>query len=126
MSKKQVRLIIDKGARGKQYFLRGHYSWFALGFSILNFTLIFNNLLIKNLDFVPAALKSYATFFLIFGAIYFPLATIIGYLDFKKGTFAAEQRLSKELSPIWQEVFKRLEDIENNQIKILQNLKNEN
>ena len=96
--KKQARFIIDKGARGKQYFLRGHNSWFALGFSILNFTLIFNNLLVKNLDFVPDFLKSYATFFLIFLAIYVPLATIIGYLDFKKGTFAAEQKLSKELS----------------------------
>ena len=115
-----MRLIIDKGARLKQYFLRGHNAWFALAFSILNFTLIFNNLLIKNLDFVPDYLKSYATFFLVFGLLYFPTAAIVGYLDFKKGTFAAEQNLTKEISPIWQEVFNRLEQIEKNQKKILE------
>lgn len=124
--KRQIRFTIDKGARLKQYFLRGHNAWFALAFSILNFTLIFNNLLVKNLDFVPDYLKSYATFFLVFGFFYFPTAALVGYLDFKKGTFAAEQNLTKEISPIWQEVFSRLEQIEKNQKKILETQSDKN
>ena len=110
--KTELRKMIDQGSRFKQYFLRGHNSWFALIFSLLNFTLIFYNLLFKNLFFIPEILKSYSIFFLIFGSLYFPLAAIIGWLDFKKGTFKAEQELSLEISPIWQELFKKLSNLE--------------
>ena len=111
-AKTKLRKLIDRGARLKQYFLRGHNSWFALAFSLLNFTLIFYNLLFKNLFFIPEILKSYLIFFLIFGSMYFPLAAIIGWLDFKKGTFKAEQALTLEISPIWKEVFMKLNNLE--------------
>ncbi|MFX1282820.1 MAG: hypothetical protein ACFFB5_04160 [Promethearchaeota archaeon] len=107
-----ARKGIDSGARLKQYFLRGHNAWFALAFSLLNFTLIFYNLLFKNLFFIPEILKSYSIFFMIFGSIYFPLAAILGWLDYKKGTYKAEIGLVKEISPIWNEVFKKLSNLE--------------
>ncbi|MHA2239174.1 MAG: hypothetical protein ACXAB2_12505, partial [Candidatus Hodarchaeales archaeon] len=70
----------------RQYFLRGHSSWFALGFSLINFTLIFYNLLFVNLYFIPEIFKSFSIFFIIFACLYLPTASLLGYLDFKKGT----------------------------------------
>ncbi len=107
-----LRKLIDRLARLKQYFLRGHSAWFALAFSLLNFTLIFYNLLFKNLVFIPEILKSYSIFFMIFGSMYFPIAAILGWLDFKKGTYKAEQALALEISPIWKEVFVKLTNLE--------------
>ena len=124
MSKKLFfRRWIDKLSVVKQYFLRGHNSWFALAFAIINFTLIFYQLLFVNLYFVPAVLKSYLVFFIVFGILYFPLATVIGYLDFRKGTFSAEQNLQKEVSPVWKEVFTRLSKIEHDNQTIIELLK---
>ncbi|MFX1507168.1 MAG: hypothetical protein ACFFDC_13895 [Promethearchaeota archaeon] len=111
-TKKMLRKLIDRLARLKQYFLRGHNSWFALAFSLLNFTLIFYNLLFKNLFFIPEILKSYLIFFMIFSSIYFPLTIILGWLDFKKGTYKAEQALALEISPIWNQVFTKLTNLE--------------
>ena len=111
-TKTMLRKLIDRLARLKQYFLRGHSAWFALAFSLLNFTLIFYNLFFKNLFFIPEILKSYSIFFMIFGSMYFPIAAILGWLDFKKGTYKAEQALALEISPIWKEVFMKLTNLE--------------
>ncbi|MHA2244714.1 MAG: hypothetical protein ACXADY_07060 [Candidatus Hodarchaeales archaeon] len=121
-TKTNLRKLIDRSARLKQYFLRGHNAWFALGFSLLNFTLIFYNLLFKNLFFIPEILKSYTIFFLIFGSMYFPLAAILGWLDFKKGTYKAEQALTLEISPIWKEVFIKLNNLEKSNELLLSEL----
>jgi hypothetical protein len=111
-TKKMLRKLIDRLARLKQYFLRGHNAWFALAFSLLNFTLIFYNLLFIKLFFIPEILKSYSIFFMIFGSIYFPFTIILGWLDFKKGTYKAEQALALEISPIWNQVFTKLTNLE--------------
>ncbi|OLS24180.1 MAG: hypothetical protein HeimC3_20790 [Candidatus Heimdallarchaeota archaeon LC_3] len=120
VKKSSLRLYIDRSSRLKQYFLRGHNAWFALAFSLLNFTLIFYKLFLESLDFIPEEFKSYAIFVIIFGITYFPLSTILGYLDLKKGTFNAEQKLSREISPIWKELFSRIENLENNGEKIVE------
>lgn len=110
--KTSLRNKIDILARVKQYFLRGHGSWFALLLSLVQFTLIAYNDLFKNLFFVPDIFKSYLLFFLIFILTYFPIATFFGYLDYRKGTFSAEQELTAQMSPIWKDVFGRLDSIE--------------
>ncbi len=120
--KKLLRNAIDEGARLRQYFLRGHGNWFALMFSLINFTLIFYNLLFKNLFFVPEFLKSFSVFFIIFGIIYFPVAVIVGWLDFRKGTYRAEQQLTREISPIWREVFSKLDRLEEQNIVLQKSL----
>jgi hypothetical protein len=122
-TKKFLRKVIDEGARVRQYFLRGHGNWFALMFSLINFTLIFYNLLFVNLYFVPEYLKSFSVFFIIFGIIYFPVATIIGWLDFKKGTYKAEQQLARKISPIWKEVFTKLDHLEKQNQEVLMSIK---
>ncbi|MFX0050463.1 MAG: hypothetical protein ACFE8U_04135 [Candidatus Hermodarchaeota archaeon] len=118
-----LRKWIDKGGRVRQYFIRGHSNWFALVLSLINFTLIFYNLLFKNLFFVPDVLKSYSVFFIIFGVLYFPMAAILGWLDFKKGTYKAEQVLTMEVSPIWREVFQKLQNLEEANVILLSELK---
>lgn len=123
-SKTSLRKNIDKGSRLKQYFLRGHNAWFALVFSIMNFTLIFYDLLFIDLYFVPSWLKNYSTFLFVFGIIYFPLSSILGYLDFKKGTYAAEASMQKELNPVTKEMFQKLDKIESDNQKILELLDN--
>jgi len=123
-TKKQLRVIIDKGARLRQYFLRGHSSWFALAFSLINFTLIFYNLLFVNLYFIPEIFKSFSIFFIIFCTLYLPFAMLIGYLDYKKGTYSAEQQLTKELSPVWREVFAKFTVLEKQNQELLNALQN--
>jgi uncharacterized membrane protein YbhN (UPF0104 family) len=128
VTKNHLRVIIDRGARMRQYFLRGHSSWFALAFSLINFTLIFYNLLFVNLFFIPEIFKSFSIFFIIFACLYLPIASLIGYLDFKKGTYKAEQQLTKEVSPVWREVFEKftvLEKQNQDLLNALQNIKNE-
>ncbi len=122
-TKKFLRKAIDEGARLRQYFLRGHGNWFALIFSLINFTLIFYNLLFKNLFFIPEVLKSFSVFFIVFGIIYFPIAVIVGWLDFKKGTYKAEQQLTRDISPIWKEVFNKLDSLEKQNQDVLESLK---
>lgn len=118
-SKKQLRVIIDRGARLRQYFLRGHSSWFALAFSMINFTLIFYNLLFVNLYFIPEIFKSFSVFFMLFCTLYLPFAMLIGYLDYKKGTYSAEQQLTKEVSPVWREVFAKFTVLEKQNQELL-------
>ncbi|MHA1236735.1 MAG: hypothetical protein ACTSQ9_03625 [Candidatus Hodarchaeales archaeon] len=118
-TKKQLRHIIDRGARLRQYFLRGHSSWFALAFSLMNFTLIFYNLLFVNLYFIPEIFKSFSIFFIIFCTLYLPFAMLIGYLDYKKGTYSAEQQLTKEVSPVWREVFEKFAVLEKQNQELL-------
>ena len=119
VTKKNLRMIIDKGARLRQYFLRGHSSWFALAFSLINFTLIFYNLFFVNLYFIPDILKSFSVFFIVFCILYLPFAMGIGYLDYKKGTYRAEQKLTKELSPVWRDVFTKFAILEEQNQQLL-------
>lgn len=110
--RKSLRAKINTFGRLKQYFLRGHSQWFALGMTLLNFTLIFYNFLWKNLMFIPSDFKHFSIFFITFGLFYFPIAAFFGWQDFKRGTFKAEALLIKEVSPIWRELFVRLDRIE--------------
>lgn len=121
-TKVYLRNLIDEGTKVRQYFLRGHNTWFALFFSLLNFTLIFYNLLFINLFFIPDELKSFSVFFSFFILLYFPTAAIIGWLDFRKGTYKAEQQLTKDLSPIWRDLFVKLDNIEKQNIDLLRKL----
>ncbi len=43
----------------------------------------------------------------------------IGYLDYKKGTYSAEQQLTKELSPVWRDVFTKFALLEKQNQQLL-------
>jgi hypothetical protein len=53
------------------------------------------------------------------------LAILVGFLDLRKGTFRVEQKLARELSPIWIDVFDHLNEIRNSQKEILQLIEKE-
>ncbi len=112
--KYKLRILIDKIGRYKQYMVRGHSNWFALGLSIINFTIIVYKLLVEELYFIPAEIKSYWIFALIFIVGYFIVSTIVGYYDLKKGTYNAEQQVILQRSPIWRDLFTKLERNEAN------------
>jgi hypothetical protein len=84
----------------------------------LNFITISFYLLIENLTVIPDSfrLRHYILLFVVF---YVPLAIIVGYFDLQKGIFCVEQKIAKELSPIWNEVFERLDEIKKDQLDIL-------
>ncbi|MHA2295351.1 MAG: hypothetical protein ACXAEU_21935 [Candidatus Hodarchaeales archaeon] len=104
--------IIDKISRYKQYFLRGHVGWFALTFSLIQFTVIVYELVLRNLWFIQETpLNHYTIFLVIFVVIYLPTAVVVGFYDYRRGTYKAEQELSKELSPIWRDVFKEFREL---------------
>ena len=44
---------------------------------------------------------------------------LIGYLDYKKGTYRAEQQLTKELSPVWRDVFTKFALLEKQNLELL-------
>ncbi|MHA2170748.1 MAG: hypothetical protein ACXAB7_12710 [Candidatus Kariarchaeaceae archaeon] len=108
----------------RTYFLRAHNNWFAYAFSLLNFITISFYLLIENLTVIPDSFRL-RHYILLFVLIYTPLAILVGFLDLRKGTFRVEQKLARELSPIWIDVFDHLNEIRNSQKEILQLIEKE-
>lgn len=94
-----------------EYFKRSHSAYFSFVIQILNFTNILFVVLIT-LDIFKPTLQHY--FFLILLLIfgYFPLSCVIGRWDYKHGSFIALSKILRERSPIYQELFERLERLE--------------
>jgi hypothetical protein len=88
---------------------------------LLNFVTISFYLLIENLTVVPDAFR-FRHYLILFLVIYIPLASIVGYFDMRKGTYRVEQQMAKELSPIWKEVFERLDKLKRDQDEIINKL----
>ena len=118
------RSVLWKLSTLRLYFLRAHNNWFAYAFSLLNFITISFYLLIENLTVIPDSFRL-RHYILLFVLIYTPLAISVGFLDLRKGTFRVEQKLAKELSPIWIDVFDQLNEIRNSQKEILQLIETE-
>ena len=111
-------------SRLRTYFLRGHSHWFAYVMSLLNFVTISFYLLIDNLTIVPDNFK-FRQYLLLFFIVYLPLAITVGYFDMTRGTYRVEQKMAKELSPIWKEVFEKLDSLGLKQNEIVKALKNQ-
>lgn len=117
--KSEIRTQLWTLSRLRTYFLRGHSNWFAYGMSFLNFITISFYLLIENLTIVPNSFR-FRDYALLFFMTYIPLAIIVGYVDMKKGTYRVEQKMAMEMSPIWTEVFEKLESLTTNQSSLHQ------
>jgi len=116
-----LRRFLDKSGKYKMYFLRGHNSWFYFAFYIINFTVIIYKLLLEDLSLPDWMNFSY--FFLLFVFLYIPISTIVGMLDYKKGTFRGEALLSLEVNPITQKMFENQELILKQQKELEDQLK---
>ena len=112
--KRLFRLIV--------YFRRGHGTWFAMWMSFLNFIVIQYRLLIENVWFLRNFFTSLSMFAAMFLAIYIPVATLVGWLDYKKMTKPREREADyyfthptfkeRELTfPAWITVLKTLEKL---------------
>lgn len=123
-----LRKVLDTSGKYKMYFLRGHNSWFYFVFWLVNFTVIIYKLLLEDLS-LPEWM-SFPFFFSLFILIYIPLATIVGKLDYRKGTFRGEALLSLEVNPITQmlvanqeSIIKKQKELEEQIKKLLEVLK---
>lgn len=120
-----ARSLLYRLSEARTYFLRGHGNWLVYPISIINFISITFYLLIDNLTIIPEELKLLRYYIFIFVFTYIPGAIILGYWDMNRGTYRVEQKMAKELSPIWKEVFERLDKIEERQERILQAIETE-
>jgi len=118
-TRKILRKSIDRFGVYRLYFMRGYGLYFAIVLTLVNTSLIVYNFLIIK---IPPLLNLFAHFWVfalafLLGLI--PFATIIGFFDFKRGTYRKEQLRVMELNPIWDIVFKRFDKTD----KELQELK---
>ncbi len=102
------------------YFLRGHQHWTNLVIQMLQFTLIFFELMWIKLDFVPDWMKSYVVFLVLFGIFYSVGATSVGYWDFHWGTYKASEKRWGEISPNWKKQFGGMTQLQKQNAVIIQ------
>ena len=90
------------------YFRRGHSTYLAFLLSFANFIVIQYKLLVENIELFNMLFTNIIAFAITFFLTYFPLATIIGWLDTKKGAVPVEGAIAGEVNPWVQDLFKAL------------------
>ncbi|MHA1664400.1 MAG: hypothetical protein ACTSVW_01035 [Candidatus Njordarchaeales archaeon] len=81
------------------YFRRGHSTYLVFFLSFANFMVIQYRLLIEYVPFLEALFYSLTTFVATFCLVYIPLATIIGWLDYKKFAVPMDSTVMAKASP---------------------------
>ena len=77
--------------------------------SLFNFSVIIFNLFWVAFFDVPESVAWYGIWIIFFLIAYIPLATFIGYLDMRYGSFKAGQKRWRDLDPIWAEVHAKMD-----------------
>jgi len=108
--KKFLRNTLNGIGKYKLYFLRGYQGYFALFLSVINSTIIIYKLLLEDFSILPTWFR-YSYFAIMFLSLLIIIGIIVGKFDMKRGTFNQEQETFAEHSPIWQRIFKDLEQI---------------
>ena len=112
MSMYLLKRLIKVVGSIRYYFIQGHAVYFCYPLSILNFTLIFYNFLIKDLSFIPPQYNNFFIFAVVFISIFVPVCATAGYYDCKKGLWYEEQKKAFTVHPVWSELFKQLKNIQ--------------
>lgn len=81
------------------YFRRGHGVYLVFSMSFLNFVVIQWRLLIEQIELLEAIFQHFYVFTILFFATYIPLATIIGWLDYKRGAVPVDETVAAKASP---------------------------
>ena len=81
------------------YFRRGHGTYLAFFISFANFMAIQYRLVIEYVSLLEALFSSLTIFALTFFVVYLPVATIIGWLDYKKLAVPVDQTVSAKANP---------------------------
>jgi hypothetical protein len=90
------------------YFRRGHNIYLIFIISFLNFVVIQWRLLIEQIQLLEAFFQHFYIFTAIFMVSYISLATIIGWIDYKRGAFPVDQKIAAKVSPWAQDVAKAI------------------
>jgi len=80
------------------YYKRGHSTYLAFLVSFMNFITIQYTLLISRFTFLSLIFRDLIIFAISFLIVYIPLATIIGWLDIKRGAVPREFKISYSVS----------------------------
>lgn len=90
------------------YFRRGNSTYLVFLISFANFIVIQYRLLIQYVPFLEAIFSSLLVFALTFFLIYVPLATVIGWADYKKGAVPIETSLIAQTGPWYRDISRAL------------------
>ena len=98
----------DRVLRYWTYFRRGHGTYLAFFMSFANFMVIQYRLLVEYVPFLQALFTSLIAFTASFFLVYMPIATIIGFLDYKKFAVPMDATLMAQANPWVQGLAKAL------------------
>ncbi len=81
------------------YFRRGYGVYLAFAISFINSVAIQYYLLIQEVPFLQVLFKNLYIFIIVFLVTYIPLATIIGWVDYKRGSVPVDTAIGARASP---------------------------
>jgi hypothetical protein len=90
------------------YFRRGHATYLAFFMSFANFILIQYRFLVMYVSFLDAIFSSLTAFTITFFVVYLPIATILGWLDYKKFAVPMDSTIAAQASPWVRDLAKSL------------------
>lgn len=79
---------------------RGHSIYLAFFMSQVSAILIYYGMLIEKVPALQAYFPDVITFTLIFTCTYFPIAALIGFLDYRRGSVRSDGVLNAQANPI--------------------------
>jgi len=89
----------DRVLRYWTYFRRGHTTYLAFLMSFANFIAIQYRLLIEYISFLEALFSSLTAFALTFFLVYVPVATVMGWFDYKKFAVPVDATVAAQANP---------------------------
>jgi hypothetical protein len=92
-------VIRDRLLRWWTYFRRGHNTYLVFLLSFANFLTIQYRLLVEYVPALKMLFINFTSFLIAFLAIYFPVAVLIGWYDFKRFSVPVEASIGALTSP---------------------------
>ena len=89
----------DKVLRYWTYFRRGHGTYLVFLLSFANFMVIQYRLLVQYIPLLDALFSSLTAFAATFFLVYLPVATVVGWFDYKKFAVPIDATVAAQASP---------------------------
>jgi len=86
------------------YFRRGHNVYLAFLISFANFVAIQYSLVIKTIEQLSFVFSDLITFGITFFLIYLPVATVIGWIDYKKASVPIDAAVGAKANPFFMDL----------------------
>jgi len=90
------------------YFRRGHSVYLTFAISFLNFIVIQWSLLIEQVATLQTLFQTFYVFATVFFLTYIPLATLIGWQDYKRGAVPVDATLQANANPYFRDLAKAI------------------